>query len=309
MQITIVGAGIMGRLWAAYLTSGERDVCLFDTSPEVVADLIQHGITVEEPGGATRTVTVRAVSAVDGLGPQDLIFFLVKSEQTEPAARAVRGLAGPDTALVTLQNGWGHGGTLSEIFPPAQIVIGTTYQGGSLTHDGKVFHAHEGGTIVGPYADGGDLRFAQLASSTLNAAGIRATASREARKAIWDKLTFAAAVLPVAALTGLDNGRDLADPAVLPVINEIVTEVAAEANARGYAMSADEEVTRIVTRLQATGYAKASMLQDVEAHRKTEVDFITGEIVRMARSRGGEAPVCAAVTALVHGRELSWRSG
>lgn len=307
MQITIVGAGVMGRLWAARLAADERDVRLFDTSHEVVADLNQRGITIEERDGATRTVEVRAVTAVDGLGPQDIVFFFVKSGQTNAAAHAVRGLVGANTALVSLQNGFGHGDTLSGIYPPAQVVIGTTYQGGGLIENEKVFHAHDGHTILGPYADGGDLRFAQLASDVLNAGGIESKASREARKAIWEKLTFSAAVFPVKALTGLCYGADIADRSILPVVKAIVEESVTEANARGYAFNAEEELTRILTRLDAVGYAKPSMLQDLEAHRETEVDFITGEIVKMARSRGMDAPASATVTALIHGRELSWQ--
>jgi 2-dehydropantoate 2-reductase len=302
MRIAIVGAGVMGRLWAGALIPGGHDVTVIDTDLDVEASLREDGVSVCDLDGRPRHVSVIAGSSADELTSHDVVFFFVKSAATAAAARGARSLVGPDTSVVTVQNGWGNAQHLAEVFDPAQVVFGITYQGGELRTDGTVVHVHEGKTIIGPYVDGGPLHFAERVSGALNAAGFETVVTTEVKTAVWGKLVFGAAVFPVAAITGLTAGELVSSPA-FAVVRAIIAEAAAEAAAQGCKLDAAEQVTRIEAGLAAVPHARPSMLQDIEAGRHTEVDYITGAIARLARERGATAPVSETVTALVHGRE------
>jgi 2-dehydropantoate 2-reductase len=306
VQITIVGGGVMGRLWAARLSGGGHRVTVVDASADVVRALTD-GVVVEERDGSTTRAPVHARTGVEGMARQDVVFFFVKSSSTRQAAQAVAPVAGPDTALVTLQNGLGNADTLAACFGPERVVHGPTAQGGSLTAAGHVFHAHEGETVVGPYLVGGGLRFARQAAGVMTSSGIPATVESDVNVPLWRKRVFGAAVFPVAALTGLRAG-DLLEADVFPAVEAIAREAISVAQAQGVELDEVAEVQRIRAMLSAGAPARASMLQDVEARRLTEVDVIVGAIADLAAHQGSDASVIRAVTALVHGRERSWRS-
>ena len=305
MKIVIVGGGVMGRLWTGRLASAGHDVAIIDASPQVVSELNRDGVSIQERDDMTRHAPARAGTGPDGLDTPDMAFFFVKTDRTAEAADRVAPAIGPDTAVVTLQNGLGNGKTLAERFPARQIVVGSTEQGGALTPDRRVLHAHDGDTIVGPYVEGGDAGFAVRVAAALRAAGLKAEAVPSIAATLWRKRIFAASVLPVAALTGLPAAR-LLDARVFPAVAALAGEALAEANADGCEFRLDEQLERITSLLSAAPQAKASMLQDVQARRGTEIDAVTGAIAERAAARGASATVCAAITALVHGRELAW---
>jgi 2-dehydropantoate 2-reductase len=307
VNIVIAGGGVMGRLWATWLTVAGHDVTVVDADPGVVSELNQRGVWVEQRDHAVAHVCARANTDARGLPTADIVFFFVKSEQTANAAERVASVIGPATAVVTLQNGLGSAEALAARFPPRQIVYGPTEQGGSLSSDGRVVHAHDGDTFLGPYPDGSDTSLAVRVAAVLRDAGVPAIALPSVKVPVWQKRIFAAAVLPVAALTGLPAG-DIYHPRVFAAVAALATEAVAEANAAGCGLELRGELDRIQARLRAAPQAKASMLQDIQAHRDTEIDAISGAIADAASTRGATALVCRAATALVHGREMAWRA-
>jgi 2-dehydropantoate 2-reductase len=122
---------------------------------------------------------------------------------------------------------------------------------------------------------------------------------------LWRKRVFGAAVFPIAALTGLPAG-ELVRPDVFPAIAALAAEAVEEGRAVGADLDLEEELERIRAALIAGAPARASMLQDLEAGRRTEVDAVTGVMAELADGRGASAPVARAVVALVHGREHAW---
>jgi 2-dehydropantoate 2-reductase len=305
VEITIVGGGVMGRLWAAWLSSPEQHVTIIDASSDVVRELDERGIVVEGRDGSTRHAQVRARKDVGGLAPQDVVFFFVKTAHTPGAAEDVAALVGPDTAVATLQNGFGNAEVLASRYGPERVVHGPTGQGGGLTPDGHVFHAHEGETAVGPYVAGSDLRLAERVAGVMLAGGIPVRVEADVTVPLWRKRIFGASVFPIAALTGLRAG-DLVHPDVFPAVAAVAAEAVAEARAAGAVLELASELDRIRATLIAGAPARASMLQDLEAHRRTEVDAISGAIADLAAAREVDAPVIRAITALVHGREHAW---
>lgn len=305
MRIAVMGGGVMGRLWAGRLSASGESVTVVDTAPEVVAQLLGRGIVIEERDGSVQRAQVQARTAADGLPVQDVVFFFTKTEHTASAAELAGALVGPGTAVVTLQNGFGNADVLASHYGPDRIVHGPTEQGGGLTSDGRVFHAHEGSTVVGPFRVGASTELAERVAGVLAGAGVPATAVADVTVPLWRKRVFGAAVFPIAALTGLPAG-ELVRPDVFPAIAALAAEAVEEARAAGADLDLEQELERFRAALIAGAPARASMLQDLEAGRRTEVDAVTGVMAELADGRGACAPVTRAVVALVHGREHAW---
>jgi 2-dehydropantoate 2-reductase len=124
---------------------------------------------------------------------------------------------------------------------------------------------------------------------------------------IWKKLILNAATLPTAALTGLRAG-ELAQPgSMLDLVDALAAEAVQVARAQGYAIDPTERIERIHTVLAGAGAGKASMLQDAEARRKTEIEVVNGAVVRAAEKMGLDVPLNRAMVALIAGLERGWQ--
>jgi 2-dehydropantoate 2-reductase len=307
VSIVIVGGGVMGRLFTGWLAQAGHRVGVIDTSPQVVQELNERGVWIEERDGSVSHVAPCATTDAAELESPEILFLFVKTEHTGEAADHIAPVIRPDTAVVTLQNGFGNAEALAARVPAHQIVYGPTEHGGSLRPDGHVVHAHGGDTCIGPYIDGADMVFTDRVAAVLRGAGVSVTALPDVRVPLWQKRIFAASVLPVAALTGLRAGG-LVDERVFGAIAVLVDEAVTAANAAGCCLDLDEEIHRIQKRPTLAPHARASMLQDLHAHRDTEIDAITGAIAKLAAARHTVAPASQTMTALVHGRELAWRA-
>jgi 2-dehydropantoate 2-reductase len=306
MRIAVVGAGAMGGLWAARLRAANQSVTIVDVSQEIVSAVRAGGLTVQT-GEGVEVARVEATSEPAAGGPVDLVFFFIKAQHTQAAAELARPLVGPDTIVVSQQNGWGNADILASAFAPAQIVIGVTYHSATVLGPGQVAHTGKGPTVVGPYADGAPLDRAERVGALLSAAGIETTVTPQVKTEVWKKLILNAATLPTAALTRLCAGN-LGQPGpLLELVDALAAEAVAVARAQGYEIERQERIERIHTVLAGAGKGKASMLQDVEARRKTEVEVINGAVVRAGEQAGIDVPLNRAMVALIGGLERGWR--
>jgi 2-dehydropantoate 2-reductase len=138
-------------------------------------------------------------------------------------------------------------------------------------------------------------------------AGMPTAAVADARGPQWRKVVFNAATNPVGALTGLTHGRVCEDTGLRRLVSGLVDEGKAVAAAQGIVLDADpEELIDYAARPDVAYDHKASMLQDVEARRQTEIDYLNGGIVRFGHEHGVATPLNEAVTALIKGLEASW---
>jgi 2-dehydropantoate 2-reductase len=306
MKVAIVGGGAMGGVWAGRLAAAGNDVTVIDASAQVVDAIRNHGLLVESAGG-TETSKVAATREPAEVGEVDVAFFFVKANHTASAAEAALPLVGPSTTVVSLQNGWGNADVLAGTFPPEQIVVGVTYHSATVRAPGRVAHTGKGETFLGPYVDGAPLDPANQVAELMGSGGLPATVAAGVKTEIWKKLILNAATLPTAALTRLCAG-DLGQHAeMLELVDALATEAVRVAQALGYQIERDERIARIHAILAGAGKGKASMLQDVEAGRKTEIEVINGAVVRTAAAQGVDVPLNWAMVALVHGLERSWR--
>jgi 2-dehydropantoate 2-reductase len=301
MKIAVVGAGAMGSIFGARFTQGGHDTVLVDVAEPLVEKLNSDGVVVVR--GDDETVTrVPATTEPDGVGPVDLVVFFVKCYHTASAAELARPLVGPDTVVASLQNGWGNGDVLAEVFPPEQVVVGVTYNSGTVLELGRVAHPGVGPTTMGPFA-GDSSAGAERLAAALEDSGLEAAVATPVRPEIWKKLILNAATLPTAALTGMNAGQLTADADMHELVGETAREATGVARALGYDIDEEERVSYIHGLLERAGPARGSMLQDVEAGRRTEIDVINGAVVRAAEEHDAPAPLNRAFVQLVRGWE------
>ncbi|HEU5432642.1 MAG TPA: 2-dehydropantoate 2-reductase [Thermomicrobiales bacterium] len=309
MKIAVVGgAGAMGAVWASQLAAAGNDVVIVDVAKPSLAAIARDGLVVEQKDGARQASRIAATDDPAAVGPCDAVVFFVKAQHTAAAAELARPLVADATTVVTLQNGWGNADALARAFPPAQIVMGVTYHSAKATAPGVVAHtADSGPTFIGAYVAGAPLDRAQAIGAAMTAAGIATTVTAEAMTEVWKKLVLNCATLPVAALTRLYTGTVGGTEPLLRVCDALATEAVAVARAKGLPLDPDERTATIRAAVAKGGQGKASMLQDVEAQRKTEIEAVNGAIVREAAALGLDAPLNRAMVALVNGLEASWR--
>jgi 2-dehydropantoate 2-reductase len=205
-----------------------------------------------------------------------------------------------------VQNGVGNEEAIAQRVE--RVIRGTTFPAGRVVEPGHVQWDVKGDTTVGPFepSPAPMAEVGRLAEACTRA-GLPTEAVADARGPQWRKLIFNAATNPIGALTGLTHGRVCEDPGLRRLVSQLVDEGKAVAAAQGIELDADpEELIDHAARPDVAYDHKASMLQDVEARRPTEIDYLNGGIVRFGREQGVPTPLNEAVTALIKGLEASW---
>jgi 2-dehydropantoate 2-reductase len=307
VKITIVGAGAMGGLWAARLAATGHDIAVLDVSQPTIEAINRDGLFVENKDGTSDVTKLLATDDPNQIGPSDVVFFFTKAHHTAAAAGLARPLVTPQTTIVSQQNGWGNSDTLAGVYPPNQIAMGVTYHSATVRAPGRISHTGINKTFIGPYVDGAPLDRAQVVGDALNAAEIETVVTSDVKTEVWKKLILNAATLPVSGLTRLTTGIMGEPGPVLDVIDALAAEATTVAIALGRNITLDERLEMIHGLLPRAGAGKASMLQDVEAQRKTEVEVVNGAIVREGERLGIDVRLNKAMLALIGGLERSWR--
>ena len=204
-------------------------------------------------------------------------------------------------------NGVGNEETLAE--HAERVIRGTTFPAGKLLEPGVVQWDVKGDTTFGPFEPSAlPLSAIEPLADACTRAGMPATAVADARPPQWRKVIFNASTNPIGALTGLTHGRVCERPDLRAFVSGLVDEGKAVASAQGFVLDADpEELIDHAARPDVAYGHKASMLQDVEARRPTEVDYLNGGIARFGRELGVPTPLHDAVAALIKGVEASWQ--
>lgn len=293
----------MGSIFGAAFVEADIETILVDVSHPLVEHLNAHGLVIVA-NGQERRFDVRATASPASIGPVDVILLFVKTYQTESAGEVARSLAGPETIVCTLQNGRGNGEILMHVFPSAALVVGVTYNSGTVLETGKVVHgqAAKGQCIIGPQ-NGTDLSRSEKVAALLDAGGFPATVTTDVDREIWRKLIVSAAANATSALTGYSSRALYEDNSMLEIVDQLVRETVAVARACGHDLDVEEHLRRTRAALVAAEDGRASMLQDLEAGRRTEIDAINGAVVQEAERRGVDVPLNRALVALVSGYE------
>ena len=278
MKIAIIGSGAMGGVFGALLAKGGHAVTLVDVWREGVDAINTRGLIVEQKTGERETVHVRATTNPADAGVVDLALVFVKCYHTEAAVKSALPIVGPRTVVLSLQNGWGNAARISAIVGADKVLVGVTYHSATLAGAGHVQHMAKGLTHLGGLGGAADARLNELATA-FTAAGIEAHVSTSVREQIWSKLALNVCSLPTSSLLRCYAGDLVQRPGTVALMQSLLREVIAVATALGIKLDYNERWTAISTLLEKATTAKASMLQDVLAKRRTEIDVINGAIV------------------------------
>jgi 2-dehydropantoate 2-reductase len=305
VRVCVVGCGAVGSLFAAQLAQLEDvEVWAYDRSQPHVDAINVHGLRLSGAGDVVGRL--RATSDPEELPGCEFGIVATKAMHTEAAIRATAG-SFADGAVCSVQNGLGNEEVLAEHVE--RVIRGTTFPAGRIVEPGHVLWDVRGETTIGPFepSPAPEDAVRRLADACTRA-GMPTAAVADARGPQWRKVIFNAATNPVGALTGLTHGQVCDDPGLRALVSGLVDEGKAVAGAEGIELDADpEDLIDHAARPDVAHDHKASMLQDVEARRATEIDYLNGGIANFGRAAGVPTPLNEAILVLVKGLERSWQ--
>ena len=305
MRVCVVGCGAVGSLFAASLAQlDDVEVWAYDLAEDHVRAMREHGLRISGAGELVGRVSATTDAAE--LPPCEFGIVATKSMHTGPALAAAAHAFGAG-AVCSVQNGLGNEEAIAEHV--ARVIRGTTFPAGRIVEPGHVHWDVKGDTTIGPFEPSpAPLPEVERLADACTRAGMPTAAAADARGPQWRKVIFNAATNPIGALTGLTHGRVCENEGLRRLVTGLVDEGRAVARAQGIELDADpEELIDYAARPDVAYDHKASMLQDVEARRATEIDYLNGGIARFGREHGVATPLNEAVTALIKGLEASWR--
>ena len=296
----MIGCGAVGSLFAAALAQVEDvEVWAYDLDAAHVEAINERGLVIT--GAGELTGEVRATTDAEELPPCDFGIVAVKSMFTD-AAVAATAHAFEQGAVCSVQNGAGNEELIARHV--REVIRGTTFPAGHIVEPGHVGWDTKGDTHIGPFEPSpAPMDKVEALADACTRGGMPTHALEDARGAQWRKLIFNAASNAVAALTGLTHGR-IAEPPTRDLAWAVMAEGRSVADAQGITLDmSPEELFDFAARKEIAYDHKPSMLQDVEAGRQTEIDFLNGAIVDFGERYGVDATLNRALTALVKGLE------
>ncbi|MCD8222951.1 MAG: ketopantoate reductase family protein [Clostridiales bacterium] len=300
MRIAVIGAGAMGSIYGGHL-SQHNEVYMVDTAAPVVEHLQKEGLKIQE-NGEDILFHPQAVTSTEGIEPVDLIILFVKALYSRSALAGNKNLIGPDTYVLTLQNGSGHEDILGEFVDLDHIVIGTTEDNGAVLGLGHIRRGGVGNTNVGMLAED-KAGFLPKLKEAFDSCGFNVKIHANIQQLIWDKLFTNVSLSAVTGVLQVDMGYIAANPYAWAMTTALIHEAVAVAKAMG--LEADEaaitEKVRKTSEMSPNGCT--SIRADIRDGRKTEVDTISGSVVRAAAKVGVAVPSHELIVNMVHALE------
>ena len=302
-RVCVIGAGSIGSLFAGHLAAVAQ-VSVLTRRQDHAAALRREGLRIS--GRSERHAIVQATADPAELPPFDLGIVATKADGLEGAVESLRGRF-PNATIMTVLNGLGAERAVRSAgaWP---IISGVTFMSGTRHSDTHVEYVLDTETWIGPYEDT-PFSIVRETADLIASSGLKVEALPDLLPAQWSKLVFNATVNAVAALTGLPHDPHFAareNPTDLGfLVHDLIDEGKAIAAAAGIELHDDPwEMNVLATRRGSAHYP--SMLEDVQARRRTEVDLITGALVREAQRHGAAAPLHTALYRLIKAKEESF---
>ncbi len=289
MNVGIIGPGAIGTLYATRLADSGNTVTLVDHNPARIKRLNAAGLTVVTSSG-TKNFNV---SISDTIPPDsELVLVCVK-------AHATKTLRLPkNVTILTLQNGLNNVETIADMVGNVNILAGVTTEAVTLLDEGHIRHVSDGVTTFGTWTECS----CESAEATLTGAGFECVITDAPGQTIWEKTALNAGINPLTAILNVPNGQLIKSRETRQLLRDLVVEAAKVASIEGYRFSRSLVEVAEETCIQ-TADNISSMLQDVRAKRKTEIDAISGEIVRRAEAAALPVPRTRVIFQLVRGLE------
>ena len=312
MRIVIAGAGAIGGYVGARLAKAGADVALFARGPHLRA-MQERGLRVASPDGDFE-VKPQVFGDLTAIGKTDVVFLGVKAHSLTALAPQLHPLLGPDTVVVSTQNGvpWWYfqgyggeleglrlervdpGGVIAAAIEPRRVVGSLAYFSADVIEPGVIHHT-EGNRISFGEPDGTKSDRARAIAEALIAAGFRCPVTPRFRHEIWVKLLGNVAFNPISALTGGTLVELVRHPDVSRIIREIMTETEAVAAKLGIELPIS--IDQRMAGAEKVGEHKTSMLQDLEAGRPMELEAVVGAVIELGDRLGVPMPATRTVYA------------
>jgi 2-dehydropantoate 2-reductase len=304
MKITVIGPGAIGCLLSAFLSKAEEEVWLLDKDRQRANIIKEQGIKIEGVSGDWQA-KVSAASSADEIGRCDLIIIAVKSYDTKEALKNIKPLLGDTSLVLTLQNGLGNVEIISEVASQERTLGGVTNLGATLLGSGHIRHAGRGETVIGRMDGKIPVQLREI-REVFNRSGLETRISKDIKSLLWSKLIINVGINALTAITRLNNGRLIEFEYTRKILEGAVNEAVKIAKKKRIKLIYDDPLSKVEAVCEATSQNVSSMLQDALKHRRTEIDFINGVIVRQAQGLGIAAPVNTVLTNLVKTIESSY---
>jgi 2-dehydropantoate 2-reductase len=293
MEIIVLGAGAIGSLYGAKLAAA-NDVTLVARTQH--ADAINaKGLRLE--GLESQLVRVRAVTELEGIGPDALVLLTTKVADTAAALATIATLVRDDTTVVSLQNGLDSEKIARRALGSRGVVLrGITQFGAIFKSAGVIEFMARGYTLLEKH------KRSERIAAVMNAAGLDCRISPDIARDVWHKLVINCVVNPITAILGCEVGG-IANPELHPLKELVIRECLAVAATQSVALAGDLE--QEIDDFFRPSHNIASMLQDLRRHRATEIDYLNGAVVALGARHNVACPVNAALTAIVEAMEAA----
>ena len=289
-----MAAGAVGGYFGGRLADSGNDVHFIARGRHLEA-LRRHGLRIESPLGDLHLADVQAVDSPAAIGPVDVVLFAVKLWDSEAAADSCRPLIGPETAVITLQNGIGGAARIAPVIGAEHAVGGAAYIASVLAEPGLVCHGGTFARLVFGETDGGESPRLSAFLDACGMAGFDATLSRDIERDQWEKFVFLAGLSGITGLTREPIGPSLDDADRRAFFHDLMKEVVAVGRAEGVALDPEFADDRLSFAETVPATMRASMLEDLERGNRLELDWLAGEVVRRGRALGVPTPANSAV--------------
>ena len=296
MRLAIIGCGALGSLFAAALSS-HTDLLMLGHWPEQLARLGSSGLTMIYPDGGRSTHMFTVTDDLSKIGTVDLALVLVKTYQTNRAALEIKQLLAGDGLAITLQNGLGNVDILAGVLGSGRVTQGITAVGATMQEPGVVRFAGHGPTHLAQTAEK-HAAVDELAS-LMNASGFETYLTGDLQSLAWGKLAINSGINPLTALLRVPNGFLDRNDQARELMCAAAEETAAVARALRIELPYQDASRRVLEVAQATADNQSSMLQDILRGSQTEIDAISGAVVRHGRSTGIPTPITAEFLRLI----------
>jgi 2-dehydropantoate 2-reductase len=294
MKIAMMGTGGVGGYYGGLLARTGQDVTfIVRRKPDGVhlAALLEKGLQIKSVHGDFAVVPAKATDNPAEVGPVDLVIVATKTYHTDEAALALKPMVGPNTVVVSLQNGVDAADRIGAVVGMEHLIGGATWLSAAIEAPGVIGQYSQFRRIVLGEFDGHKTERLQFVFDALNATGATVEVSDNILKVLWTKFVFIASVSALGSLTRVPYGGYIHVPESRAVLVEALKEVEAVARAKGNALDADVMDKTLAFIDGSAPNIKPSMQRDVEAGRVSELESMIGVVVRLGAELGVPTPV------------------
>ncbi len=308
MKMAIVGAGALGGTFGALLTRAGIDVRLVEIDKKRVEAIQKNGLIMHMPDGSVVNVPVKITDDPASVGIMDLVQISVKGYHTESAVKMAAPMIGPETYVMSVQNGLGNLDVIAKYVPKERVIGGVTAHSAMALGLNEIkYNGGVGGVRIGRFDGKEDPKLNEIVK-TLNDAGFETEVIvGNILNPIWRKLLANVACNCVAAITGFTGNQLIECEETNRLIRELAVETYQVAKAQGLRFKDINDPSKeledpagfVIHALSGVGDNKISMLQDIEAGRRTEIDTLNGKVWELGEKLGVPTPLNKIMTLLV----------